>query len=222
MLMTDPATTTGLEGLLARWELKLSQDVVVDPSLTHTGTELVVTRYGEHDIAKGLAGVQTAFYMPRSIQPVATPHASDKPKVTVLVANSEKGWAEMDLSQSPAQFDPEVDRRGPIPVAVVVERGSADDIELGVKPSCMVVVGDSSFVSNGWLQRGHGNESFFMCALNWLVEREALIAVGPKPTQVLELDMNRDQIRTALLTVVFAIPGAVAVLGALVWARRRR
>ena len=222
LLMIDPATTTGLEGLLTRWGLNLSQDVVVDPSLTHTGTELVVTRYGEHDLAKGMTGVQTAFYMPRSIQPIAGSHASDRPHVTVLVENSDKGWAEMDLNQSPAKFDAKVDRRGPVPVAVVVERGSTEDIELGVKPTCMVVIGDSSFVSNGWLQRGHGNESFFMCALNWLVEREALIAVGPKPTQILQLDMNRDQMRTALLVTVFAIPGMVAILGALVWVRRRR
>lgn len=222
LLMVDPATTTGLDSLLAQWGLILLRDVVVDPSLTHTGTELVVTHYGQHDLARGLNGVQTAFYMPRSIQPVGGPRASDKPRVTVLVANSQKGWAEMDLNQSPAEFDPKVDRRGPIPVAVVVERGSTGDIELGVKPTCMVVIGDSSFVSNGWLQRGHANDSFFMCALNWLVEREALIAVGPKPTEILRLGMNRDQVRTALLTVVFAIPGGVAVLGALVWLRRRR
>ena len=222
LLMLDPATTTGLEGLLMRWGIQLSQDVVVDPSQTHTGTELVVMDYGNHDLVRGLRGVQTAFYMPRSILPITGPHASDRPKVTVLVANSEKGWAEMDLNESPAKFDSKVDRRGPVPVAVVVERGSADDIELGVKPTCMVVVGDSSFVSNGWLRRGHGNQSFFMCALNWLVEREELIAVGPKPTSILELGMNSGQQRKALLVVVLAIPGAVAVLGGLVWVRRRR
>ena len=127
LLMIDPATTTGLEDLLSQWGLKLARDVVVDPSLTHTGVELVVTRYGEHDLASGLNGIQTAFYMPRSIQPIAAANASDKPHVTVLVANSERGWAETDLDQSPAKFDAEVDQRGPVPVAVV----KADEVVLG-------------------------------------------------------------------------------------------
>ena len=227
LVMVDPATVTGFEKLLSQWGVKLRSDVVVDPTQTLTGVELVVTEYGQHPVVSGLSRIQTAFYMPRSVEP-AEPEMtsgsalSDKPRVSILVSCSEEGWAELNLNESPARFDSKVDRPGPVSIAVAAERGSVADIDLGVKPTRMVVLGDSSFVSNGWLEKGHGNESFLLSALNWLSERESLLAIGPKPPYELRLDMNRNQLRAAFFMVVLVIPAIVAFAGVLVWIRRRR
>ena len=226
LVMVDPATSTGLADFLTQWGIRISRDVVVDPSQTLTGTELVVTQYGDHPVVGGLKGIQTAFCMPRSVEPIVlkNPYSSglsDRPRVSVLVASSAKGWAETDLNQNPQKFDSKTDRSGPISIAVSMEIGSVDDIDLGVKPAHMVVLGDSSFVSNGWLARGHGNESFFMGALNWLVERDALIAVGPKSPILLRLDLNRTQMKSVFMTIVLGMPFVVAFVGVLVWRRRR-
>ncbi|MCK5849948.1 MAG: GldG family protein [Kiritimatiellae bacterium] len=226
LVMVDPATSTGLAGFLEQWGIRISRDVVVDPSQTLTGTELVVTQYGEHPVVGGLGGIQTAFCMPRSVEPVtpSNPYStglSDKPSVSVLVASSAKGWAEVDLNQNPQKFDSKTDRHGPISIAVAMKRGSVAGIDVGIKPTHMVVLGDSSFVSNGWLARGHGNESFFMGALNWLVEREALIAVGPKSPIQLRLDLNRTQMKSIFMIIGLGMPLIVAFFGVLVWSRRR-
>lgn len=226
-LLIDPAVTTGLDSLLEDWGVKLEEDVVVDPHRTLTGRELFVTQYGEHPITRNLNRVTTVFYMPRSIEPVQVQGASpdtpaDKPRVFTLASNTSGGWAEKDLHQRPAKFDAGVDRPGPVSVAVAVEKGPVSEIEVEIKPTRMVVVGDSSFVSNGGLRGGVGGSlDFFMSAMNWLLEREALMAIAPKVPGKLRLDMNRDQMRTLFLIIVVAVPAAVAFIGLTVWLKRR-
>jgi len=61
-----------------------------------------------------------------------------------------------------------------------------------------------------------------MNALNWLLEREALLAVAPKLPGELRLDLDQRGIRLAFAVVVLAAPALATVMGLLVWLRRRR
>jgi ABC-type uncharacterized transport system involved in gliding motility auxiliary subunit len=224
-LLIDPTIMTGLEKVLEDWNVKLGHSVVV--GLTYTGDDLIITEYGNHPITKNLSNVVTEFFMPRSIELIETsatqPAQADQPRAVVLAANTKDGWAESDINQKPPRFDAAVDRRGPIPVAVAVERGALRDINVGIKPTRIVVIGDSYFVSNGGLSKAiGGNIDFFMSSMNWLVAREALLAIGPKPVTVLRLDMNRQQVKTAAIIILGAMPLAAALIGLMVWARRRQ
>jgi len=225
LLMLDAGPDAGLGALLERWGVKLGNDVVA--GLTLTGRELVITTYGDHPITRGLANVATMFYSPRSVESALTGSDTtaaqpDRPRVTVL-ARSVKGWANRDLKQSPPRFDEGVDRPGPVGVAVAVERGPVRGIDMEIRPTRMVVIGDSDFASNGALTSGvGGNRDFVMSALNWLVEREALLAIAPKPPQELRLDMDGRQIRMAYLLMVGGIPALAAIAGILVWLSRRQ
>ena len=226
LVLMDPGAQTGMEELLAEWGVRLALDVVVDPHRTLTGRELYVTQYGLHPVTRGLQKVATIFYLPRSVSPLATEApkgaTADRPRVTVLAASTKDGWAETDLNETPATFDPASDRRGPVPVAVAVEKGPVGGIDVEIKPTRLVVIGDSTFVSNGALKSaGGGNVDFFLSALNWLVEREALMAIGPKAPGVLNLDMTRRELMRVYLVVVGVIPAVVAFAGVLVWLRRR-
>lgn len=228
LLLIDPAVKVGLDKLLGEWGVKLATDVVVDPYFTRTGRELIVAKYEDHPLTRNLAGVSTTFYLPRSVEPIAATSGTstiqaDKPRVFVLAGSSEKGWAEMDLSQNPARFDAGVDRPGPVPVAVAVEKGPVSGIEVEISPTRMVVIGDSDFVSNGGLKEGGGgNEYFFMNVMNWLIERETLMAIPAKAPGILWLDMNRHQRRMTFLAMTVALPAVVALIGLTVWLRRRR
>ena len=96
-------------------------------------------------------------------------------------------------------------------------------IDVEIRPTRVVVVGDSDFASNAALTSGvGGNRDFVMSALNWLVEREALLAIAPKPPQELRLDMDGGQIRMAYLIMVAGMPAIGAVIGLLVWLGRRQ
>jgi ABC-type uncharacterized transport system involved in gliding motility auxiliary subunit len=226
LLMIDPSVTIGLERALEDWGVKLGQGVVVGRTLT--GDDLVVTEYGQHPITRNLSRISTEFFMPRPIEPVQTqdnwgPEQPDKPRISVLASNTKEGWLENDLKQRPPRYDAGIDRHGPIPVAVAIEKGLLNSIDLQIKPTRIVVIGDSYFVSNGGLKRAiGGNMDFFMSAVNWLVAREELLAIGPKRPGELRLDMNRRQMRTAYMIIIGAMPLMAACIGLAVRQRRRQ
>ncbi|MDP6490191.1 MAG: GldG family protein [Kiritimatiellia bacterium] len=225
LFLLDPYVDTGLDVLLEKWGIRLSRDVVV--GMTLTGRELVVSNYGEHPITRNLRNVQTMFYLPRMLEPVAElnggSHQVDRPTVTVLASNTEKGWAEADPETRPPRFDAAADRRGPVPLALASERGNVAGLDMEIKPTRLVVVGDSFFVSNASLKTGvGGNIDFFMSAISWLLEREALMAISPRDPFRVELSLDRKRVRLLFLLAVFAVPGVVVLTGGIIWWKRRR
>ncbi len=226
MLLLDPSVNTGLTPLLEKWGVGLGGGVAA--GLTFSGRELVITSYGEHAITRAFKNVTTMFYMPRPVLPSAPVAVErghrdeDRARVTVLAATGTEGWEEFDLTQEPPRFDEKTDRRGPVSVAVAVEKGPVG-VDVEIQPTRLVVVGDSYFVSNAALDSGvGGNTSFFLSALNWLVERESLLTVVPRPPMELRLGMSQPQWTHLFLLTVVAVPGGIAFLGFCVWFRRRR
>lgn len=225
MILLDAQTRTGLASVLDRWGVALGDDIVIDPARTLTGREVFVTDYGLHPITTGIRGLTTIFYSPRSVAPLddrrATPSdQADKPFVTILASSSEASWADTNPDQVPLRFDPDVDRRGPIPIAVAVERGPVPGIDVQIRSARMVVFGDSAFASNAALTGG--DEEFFLQAMNWLLDREQWLAIAPRDVDEIRLVMNRRQIQQLVGWVVGVVPGSVALLGVLVWMRRRQ
>ena len=225
LFLVDPYVTTGLDGLLEAWGIQLGRDVVV--GMTLTGRELVVSNYGDHPITRNLRNVQTMFYLPRRLQPVAAlnggSHQADRPTVTILASNSAKGWAEADPEMRPPRFDEATDTRGPVALALASERGTVVGLDVEIKPTRLVVVGDSYFVSNASIKTGvGGNIDFFMSAVNWLLEREALMAISPRDPLRIELGLDRRRIRLLFLLAVMAVPAVVGLTGGMIWWKRRR
>jgi ABC-type uncharacterized transport system involved in gliding motility auxiliary subunit len=220
MLLIDPSVRTGLEPLLETWGVRLGKGVVC--GLSFSGRELVVTRYGEHPITHAFRDLMTMFYMPRPVEPLEpaeAPRHADRVRVTVLAATGTEGWEESDLNQDPPRPDEGKDRIGPIAVAVAVELGAAT---VDIRSTRMVVIGDSYFVSNGALKKGvGGNSSLFLSAVNWLIERESLLTVEPRPPVELRLEMTQPQLTRLLLLVTVGIPGIFVLLGIGVWFARR-
>jgi ABC-type uncharacterized transport system involved in gliding motility auxiliary subunit len=192
--------------------------------MTLTGLELFVTDFGDHPITRNLRNVTCIFYSPRSVEPLMrsedAPERMDKPRVSALAFCSSNGWAETSFEEHPPRFDRGVDRLGPISVAVAVEKGAVGAIDMQIRPTRIVVVGDSDFASNGAL--AGGNLDFFMSALNWLLERDKLMGIAPKSPDELRFDMNLGQLRLLFIFVVIGMPTATMLLGYLVWLRRRR
>jgi hypothetical protein len=223
LAMLDAMTQTGLELLLADWGIRLADDVVVDATRTLSGRELFITKYEPHPITGRLKNETSILYLPRSVEPAVSAEeaggAPDKPRVMPLAASSEAGWAESDLTQNPMKFDAGMDRPGPVSVAAAAERGPVPGIDVQIRPTRVVVFGDSDFVSNAALTGG--NTDFFLSALNWLLERAELMAIAPKLIEQNRLILTDVQLRTLHWIVVVVLPLLVAMGGALVWLRRR-
>jgi ABC-type uncharacterized transport system involved in gliding motility auxiliary subunit len=224
LCLLDPAVRTGMEPLLEKWGVKLAEDVVVGPSLS--GRDLIINEYGGHPAVKKLEDLTTMFFMPRSVEPMEgssadTVTASDKARASVL-AFTTPGWAEMNLNENPARFHEGVDRKGPVSVAVAVEKGAIGGIDVEIKPTRIVVIGDSYFVSNGTLEKAvGGNVDLLMSCVSWLLERESLMAVSAKSPYELRLDMDAKQLRLMTFAIVGILPGIMGLMGLVVWLRRR-
>jgi ABC-type uncharacterized transport system involved in gliding motility auxiliary subunit len=83
-----------------------------------------------------------------------------------------------------------------------------------------VVVGSSSWISNGGLQLS-GNRDFFLNVVNWLSADEDLISIRPKDPEDRRLNMNQRQSSLMFFGSVIGIPLLMFLAGFSVWWRRR-
>ncbi len=226
LIMLDALKDGGLEPLLRRWGVGVRDDFVIDPELMLSGRDLLVRRFNPHPITMKLKNL-IQLVLPRSVEPLAEEteggaSAEDRPTVVPLIYTSEKGWSETQVDQSSVKFDKDTaDREGPISMAVAVERGAAEaQLDVQIKQSRLVVIGDADFVSNGLMVAG--NQDLFMSALNWLLDREELMAIAPKPIEDVKITLTRKQLQKQMLINVAAIPFIAVIVGGLVALRRRK
>jgi gliding motility-associatede transport system auxiliary component len=211
--------STGLEGWLARFGVKAGQNIVVDPSnpLPFFGPETIFSKeYGDHPITKALAegNLPVLLSVVRSVSAGSAPGV----KLTELVRTSSQGWGETDLANLDKVGRDGRDLAGPVSIGVVAESGSTAP---GKRPMRLVVIGDSDFAANQLMQANVANTVLLSNALNWLVEREALLGIPPKKTEQVKLTLTRDEMRMIYLLAA-ALPILSVVLGAAVFFRRRR
>ena len=89
------------------------------------------------------------------------------------------------------------------------------------RPGRLVVFGDSDFASNAQIA-SVGNPTLLLNALNWLVERENLLAIPAKKADQIQLNLTRRDLGTIYLIVLVALPLASLSAGLGVYLRRRR
>lgn len=224
ILMLNSETDAGFAPLLDQWGIESLDSLVVDPARTLSGFDLLVDQYGTHPVSDPLAGITTVFYWPRALPlkagDAARPRAADEPKPTALALSSPAAWAETDLERQPHAFDAARDRSGPVPVAVAVERGPLASAAVEIPPMRVVVFGDVDFISNAGVSGGNGD--LFMNALNWVLERDNLMAISPRPVSEARLMISRNRLAALFWIVVGALPALAATTGLVVWWRRRR
>ncbi len=185
-------------------------------------------------ITKRLKGVNTQFL--GGTQSLTLPDAKkqDKVRVQALIEASEGYWGETDYAggeNSPIFFDPKKDKAPPLTIAASVEKGAIDDARVQVDSSRMIVVGSSQFLTNEGLTQA--NIDFALSALNWLLQREELIGIAPKPGAAFSLNLTGPQMSAlawftvggfagGFLPMPGLIPGCAALLGFAMWLMRRR
>ena len=187
--------------------------------------------YGPHPITEPLRNIATFFKLARSVTPAKPP----VPDITAesLVLTSERSWAETDLksvTNNAMAPDPKADVLGPISLAVVATRNgppkppeAGKEAKEGETPSKgrMVVFGDSDFAANssyGQLLNG----DLFNNSVSWLTHDESFISIRAKDPTNREVNMTQSEQRTWGVIAIIAIPGAILLIGASVWASRRK
>jgi hypothetical protein len=207
---------TGLENILAKWNVQLSHSVVLDPnnSYNETGRVLGLTVESGHDAIKSIAGKRLEIIMPRPIERIkaSSPSALDELRVSELLLTSTNSI----LSDNPSG------RQRPYSVIAAVERTAAKGVATERGTTRMLISGDSIFLANEVIAYSV-NQDFADSAINWLLERtELLQGVGPTPVQWFRISLVKKEFAELTGILLGAIPGGILLFGSVVWLRRRK
>ena len=223
--MLDPQQANGLNPLLQRWGLGVGEDFVIDINpqgrLLGAGPEIpVVTEYLAHPITRDFR-FATLFPVARTVT-VASP-APAGAGVQALARTGADSWAEKNAEQiRSGQVRPDPgEARGPLVIAAVATVDAKDaPAERRDAKARVVVIGDSDFASNGFVNLA-GNRDLFLNTLSWLAEEENLIAVRPKDPRTNPVFLTAAQGQVLFWVPVVLVPLAMVVAGATAVARRR-
>jgi hypothetical protein len=202
---------TGLERLLARWNVIIGNSAVRDEEQSETGRDVVVSAYAPHPLVSSLVGYAIYLAQPREIS-VMEPRSRDAgvPRVQPVCFTGERAYLADDPRGPRRRYAVAAAVENAVP-GVVTERGTTR----------ILVVGDSLCFDNQCIEKW-ANRDFAAAAVNWLLERSQLLeGVGPRPVQEFRVTMTRAQVKTVRWILLAALPGAVLSLGGLVWLRRR-
>jgi ABC-type uncharacterized transport system involved in gliding motility auxiliary subunit len=139
-----------------------------------------------------------------------------------LIQASKGFWGESRYATATTEgvfFNPKEDYLNPI-VAASAERGGISEDRVHVDSSRLIVVGNASFIANNVMTEA--DMDFVLSGVNWLLAREELIGIAPKPVRNLALSLTQTQISSIALWVMLAIPACPIIFGIMVWLKRRR
>lgn len=208
--LIDQEPLRGLQPLAEDLGLQLTAGVVVDPA-TEPRTIAQAASYGVHPITENFT-YNTVFPFVRQIEA----KSENQPwHTTRLVEVATRGWVETDDTEKNVRFDKDRDIRGPITVAVALERKVKD------KDQRVVVVGSSTFLANQYVGNLF-NLDLGTNMLNWLAQDENLITVQPRPRVDSQLNLGRTGLALIGVGFLLLLPAAFLVTGGMVWWRRRK
>ena len=123
--MIDPGPETGINEVLAPWEVRIENKVVVDVAQSLSGDPVtpVVDRLEFSQMTKDLSNLLIAMPIACPIQSSLTPGGFDDTGITYtpLAKTSARSWAETDTESSEVRYDEGVDQPGPLTLVASVE-----------------------------------------------------------------------------------------------------
>lgn len=213
---------SGIEKVLAKWNVGVGDFLLEDRGHTFDGSDLVPEQVNSnHPILKAIASEGLAIYLlsPRVVAfiPGTTTKTVDSPQVETLAATSTNAIARYKIHG--INGDEAQERRGTFSLIVAVEHGSIKNVSTGTR---ILVLGDSECFNNQNINT-KANHFFASSAINWLVDRPQryLAGLGPRPIKEYKLILTNSQMHKLKWILLGGMPGGVLFLGSLVWLRRR-
>lgn len=214
----DGLTPTGFETWLGQFGVELGNDIVVDPPNTipgFTAATLFANEYGDHPVTNALS--QSKLPVLVSVARSVGRNEAAGLTITELARTSGEGWGETDLAALSEVERGDDDLAGPVSLGVAVEADKGQGRKMR-----LLVFGDSDFATNQLIQANSPNQILLSNSLNWLVAREALLAIPPRKTEQVRLNLTQEQGYTVYAIALLLLPALAAIAGVVVWSRRRR
>jgi hypothetical protein len=225
LVLADPFAAPRLSELLARYGIRLGDDVVLDPENRLGGGELlssVITDLNTQDQITATLDSPALFSGTRSIEAYSD---EEKGRIAVrLLRTGPRSWATEDpavLRGAKPGFVAGRDRNGPLTVGLELSQ-PATDAPGGDKRTVIIAYGDSQFVTNRFLEY-LGNRDLILNSLNSLAREDVLVSARAKTKTPGKNFFFVSQAEMAQLfrAAVVIQPGVFIALGILVVLRRR-
>jgi ABC-type uncharacterized transport system len=233
LILLDPkAKTAKLDQFLVELGVRPDQDIIVTQFKTGIEEQSVTLDvYGqflpETGFLRSLSQV-TGFFPggTRSLSIDASKTAREG--LTVMKALTpavHDYWGDKEdvlNSQNTPTYAQGIDLPPPLYFGVALEKGSIKDARVQVRSSSRgIILGNADFLRNESLSESPPDSDFILMSINWLADREQLVAIAPKAPRAFTLNLSDAQMSQIVLLTVVGIPMLIALLGTGVWALRR-
>ncbi|MEO6969585.1 MAG: GldG family protein [Chthoniobacterales bacterium] len=231
LLLLDPAAKTPkLLAFLNELGVKEDDDRLM--AMVKTGIEevarvrdVVAHFMPDNPVTKRLANVRAPFFGPTSSLTLEPQRVAAANIHLAPLVQPEKGyWGETDYNttvEALLEFDPARDHGDPLTIAASVEKGGSADERVQINSARLVVVSNSTFIQDNALTQDQQGLDFVSASINWLLSREQMIGIAPKIPQTLTFSLDEKALSSLRWIILILMPLVPAILGLLVWWRRR-
>jgi ABC-type uncharacterized transport system involved in gliding motility auxiliary subunit len=225
LALLDPVPLPRLSAFLARYDVQLGDNLIVDRSGQILGAEELFVRvpyYSMHPVTAP-TDVPVLMVVARTVEATSL---NAEVRAQAVARTVESAWATPEIEaarRGDARYREERDTAGPLPVMVAVSLKPAAKGERGGR---LVVIGDADFAADGYLD-GLGNRDLVLNGVSWLTDEEALIARRPREIAEIvrplsPLVLTRRQSHMLFVVAVVVEPGLLLLTGTVVVIVRRR
>ncbi len=206
LLLLEPDTRHGLEGLLADFGIALAPGALADPGSHYRNDpgSPAVSDYTRHKMTRGL---------PLSFFPGAAglePAADALPPGVVVTPLAQTSAAAHPPGQPASRYTL---------MALATRNAQAASAEGAAHPT-LLVAGDSDFAINRHFAT-LGNGALFTNAVTLLAGEDALLTIRPRHYESRRVELTNRQMRAVFWTSTVALPLLALLTGLLLWWRRR-
>ena len=219
--LAEPNNNYGLDALAHYLGIEFPKGAVIDFAGQLVGVNdpriVLVTEqlYGDHPALAGF-GFSTLFPMATMI----SSRDQDSWKLRPLVATGDHTWQETGELKGDVGFDAGTDSRGPLNIAISLERKIITEQPGGPRQQRIIVAGDGDFLANTYIGNS-GNLELGMRLINWLSSDDDFISIPAKFAQDTQLEISQLTAGVMGFGFLIVIPVLLLGTGAVIWSRRK-
>ena len=219
--LAEPNNLYGLEALAAYLEIEFPRGSVIDFAGQMVGIDdpriALVTEqlYPDHP---ALAGFRFTTLFPMAAM-VSTDEDS-KWKARTLLSTATHTWLETGDLSGDVGFDEEVDTRGPLNIAVSLEREVEPAASNKTGSQRIIVAGDGDFLANTYIGNS-GNLELGVRLMNWLSNEDSFISIPANYARDTQLEISQLTAGIMGFGFLIALPALLLGTGGFIWWRRK-
>jgi hypothetical protein len=237
ILMLSPGYSYGLERLVSDWGIIVDDDFLRDQgadNITEDG-DLIINSFDlKHPVTQGL--LHSSYKARLRLGPARTVRLDMERAqglglaVTTLASSSTTAWGQLyAASRASTLFNSKIDIKPGVGldtsdrlgIAAASEKvGIKNNLPFSVPTGRLIVFGSGDLVANTRVT-SEGVFNLFIGAVNWMVDRDTQLNIPSRPIDRFQLLLSPRELQNLRYCLIFALPGAAALMGLIVyWTRR--